>query len=371
MSPRAKGLAMTDKLGVVLLFGGQSNEHSISCVTARGVLQALDRNRYRVVAIGITVEGTCVLEDTDPQKFVLDREELPHVVDNGSRIRWPESTKSRELKVQHPNGELSSLGDIDIVFPILHGPFGEDGTIQGMLELYGLPYVGSGVLASAVGMDKHFTKTILQNSGIIVAPWHVVTPRIWDEKPETVYTALENMGFPVFVKPSRSGSSLGVTKVTTREELPQALEDAFAQDSKVLIESAIVGRELEIGVLGGRDGGAPRTSVAGEIIVNGGGFYDFEAKYLGAEGIELVCPAVVTDNELAEMSALAVRAFEAVDGRGLARVDFFLTETGFIINEINTMPGFTPFSMFPSVWLASGMSYTELIDELIDLGLNH
>ncbi|WP_157156609.1 D-alanine--D-alanine ligase family protein [Diaminobutyricimonas sp. LJ205] len=355
------------KTTVALLFGGRSSEHSISCATAGGVLEAIDREKYDVIPIGITREGAFTLQPDDASLFQL-KTELPVVVDNGTRVQWPTSTLSRELTVTDATGAVSSLGEVDVAFPILHGPFGEDGTVQGLLELVGIPYVGAGILASAAGMDKHFTKSLLQHSGIAVAPWKTITPRDWEGDREAVEAAADALGWPVFVKPARAGSSVGVTRVTSREGLADAIAIAFAEDSRVLIEQALVGREVECGVLGGRDGQAPRVSVAGEIVVSGREFYDFEAKYLDAPGIDLVCPAALSEDELAEMQGLAARAFDAIGGAGLARVDFFLTADGFVINEVNTMPGFTPISMFPKCWMASGLSYPELIDELIILG---
>jgi D-alanine-D-alanine ligase len=355
------------KTTVAVLFGGRSSEHSISCATAGGVLAAIDREKYDVIPIGITREGAFTLQPDDASLFQL-KHELPVVLDNGTRVQWPASTLSRELTVTDASGSVRSLGEVDVAFPILHGPFGEDGTVQGMLELVGIPYVGAGILASAAGMDKHFTKSLLQHSGIAVAPWKTVTARDWAAHRAEVEAAASDLGWPVFVKPARAGSSVGVTKVDSTERLEAALQIGFAEDSRVLIESALVGREVECGVLGGRDGQAPRVSVAGEIVVSGREFYDFEAKYLDAPGIELVCPAELSAAELAEMQDLAARAFDAIGGAGLARVDFFLTADGFVINEVNTMPGFTPISMFPKCWMASGMSYPELIDELITLG---
>ncbi len=333
------------------------------------MLGALDRDRYEVIPVGITRDGAFVLERDDPGAFALDPDALPEVRDDGSRVRWPESVRSRELTVER-DGVVASLGDIDVVFPILHGRWGEDGTIQGLLELSGVPYVGSGVLGSALGMDKHFTKTVLRSAGIQVAPWVTVTGDEWRRAEDAVADRVRELGSPLFVKPARAGSSVGVTKIASVEGLSGALDVAFAEDGKAIVESAVVGREVEIGVLGGRNGGAPRASVAGEIVVSGRGFYDFEAKYLDAPGIELACPADLSEPQLAEMQELAVRAFEAIDCAGLARVDFFLTADGWVVNELNTMPGFTPISMFPKVWQASGLSYPELIDELIELALD-
>lgn len=362
---------MTDKLTVALLFGGRSSEHSISCATAGGVLGAIDRDRYNVIPIGITRRGAFVLEDDDPAKFALDANALPEVTDNGTRVRWPESTASRELTVTTADGSTRSLGDVDLVFPILHGPFGEDGTIQGLLELVGLPYVGAGVLASALGMDKHFTKTVFQQAGLPIAPWRTITADDWASNPDNAYSALESLGLPAFVKPARAGSSVGVSKVSSGEQLADAMAVALAEDNKVLIEAGLVGREIEVAVLQGRPGESSRASVAGEVVVSGRDFYDFAAKYLDAPGIDLVCPANLSADELAEMQRLGLAAFDAIGGEGLARVDFFLTADGWVINEINTLPGFTPISMFPSCWLASGYTYPQLIDELIEVALAH
>jgi len=372
----ADSKSVDKKIRVALFFGGRSSEHGISCATAGGVLGAIDRTKYEVVPIGITPDGILTLQPDDPTGLTLAAE-LPVVRDNGTRVFLPESAATREFTVQDVDGTTRSLGEIDIAFPILHGPFGEDGTIQGLFELVGLPYVGNGVLASALGMDKHFTKTVLAGAGIEVAPWVTVTrarlaqdagdgssghDRPWRRR-------MEALGLPVFVKPARAGSSVGVTKVKSWDDLDAALDVAFAEDHTVLVEQTIVGREVECAVLQGRDDAAPRVSVAGEIVLTTREFYDFDAKYHDAPGVELVCPADLPAGDLAEMQRIAARAFEAIGGAGLARIDFFFTGEGFVLNEINTMPGFTPISMFPACWLASGVSYPELIDELIQLGL--
>jgi D-alanine-D-alanine ligase len=356
-----------DKRAVAVLFGGRSSEHSISSATAGGVLRAIDRERFRVIPVGVTRDGAFVLEDDDPDKFALTPGRLPEVVDNGTRIVWPDSTLSRELTVVRADGARESLGDVDVVFPILHGRFGEDGTVQGFLELLGLPYVGAGLLMSAIGMDKHTTKSILKSAGVPVVPWVTITRAALDRDRELWERRIRALGSPVFVKPARAGSSVGVSKVSQWSELDAALEVAFAEDGTVLVEQAVSGREVECGVLQARDGGSARVSVAGEIVIRGRDFYDFEAKYLDAPGIDLVCPAELQDGELAEMQRIAARAFEAVGGEGLARVDFFFTGTEFFVNEVNTMPGFTPISMFPKCWIASGLPYDALITELIDL----
>ncbi|MGV8876401.1 MAG: D-alanine--D-alanine ligase family protein [Rhodoglobus sp.] len=354
---------------VVLLFGGRSSEHSISCATAGGVLSAIDRSKYTIIPVGITKEGAFTLQPDDAELFALNPASMPTVIDNGTRVHWPESSLSQELTVTHPDGSSVSLGDVDVVFPILHGPFGEDGTVQGLIELTGLPYVGNGVLASALGMNKHFTKRALEAAGVAVAPWVTVSAVQFARDSAPWRERAVSLGFPVFVKPARAGSSVGVTKVLDASGLDAALTTAFAEDSTALIEQAMTGREIECGVLSGRDGGDTRVSVAGEIIVTGREFYDFDAKYLDVTAAELVCPAPLRDGELWQMQRTAARAFDAIGGAGLARIDFFFDGSEFVVNEINTLPGFTPISMFPKCWAASGLSYPELIDELITLGL--
>jgi D-alanine-D-alanine ligase len=357
------------KIRVALFFGGRSSEHGISCATAGGVLGAIDRTRYEVIPVGITPSGVLTLQPDDPTGLTLAAE-LPEVADNGTRVFLPESAATREFTVRDADGTVRSLGEVDVAFPILHGPFGEDGTIQGMFELIGLPYVGNGVLASALGMDKHFTKTVLAGAGIDVAPWVTVTRARLAQDADLWRRRITALGLPAFVKPARAGSSVGVTKVKDWADLDAALDTAFAEDHTVLVEQAIVGREVECAVLQGRDGAPPRVSVAGEIVLTTREFYDFDAKYHDAPGVELVCPADIGDAALAEMQRIAAKAFDAIGGAGLARVDFFFTGDTFVLNEINTMPGFTPISMFPACWLASGVSYPELIDELITLGLH-
>lgn len=318
-----------------------------------------------MIPVGITRDGAYVLERDDPDAFTLEGARLPEVADNGTRVHWPEDAASRTVTVTARDGSVLARHRVDVVFPTLHGRFGEDGTIQGMLELLDLPYVGNGVLASALGMDKHFTKTVLQAAGVDVADWVTVSRAELDRDPGAWERRIRDLGLPVFVKPARAGSSVGVSRVADWERLDEALEAAFAHDGRALIEEAVTGRELECAVLAGAGGAAPRVSVAGEIVITGREFYDFDAKYRGAEGVELVCPAPLAPAELAEMQRVAARAFTALDGAGLARIDFFFTGNRFVVNEVNTMPGFTPISMFPRCWQASGMDYPELIDELI------
>ncbi len=332
-------------------------------------MSAIDTEKYTVIPIGITRDGAFTLQPADPAMFAMNPALMPEVVDNGTRVRWPESAATREITVTDAAGTTRSLGTVDVVFPILHGPFGEDGTVQGLLELTGLPYVGSGVLASALGMDKHFAKIVLQAAGVAVAPWVRVTPEGWRSNHAVWRVRALELGLPVFVKPARAGSSVGVSKVAEWSELDAALDVAFAEDSAALIETAIVGREIEVGVISGRNGAPPRVSLAGEIVVTGRAFYDYAAKYLDDSAASLVCPTELSDAELAELQGLAARAFEAIGASGLARVDFFFSGSQFIVNELNTMPGFTPISMFPKCWEASGMSYSDLIGELIQLGI--
>jgi D-alanine-D-alanine ligase len=260
---------------------------------------------------------------------------------------------------------------IDVVLPLLHGPYGEDGTLQGMLELAGLRYVGCGVTASAVGMDKHFMKLAFEAAGMEVGPYTVVTDRQWSSDPAAVRARIEELGFPVFVKPARAGSSFGITKVDGPEGLAEAVETAREHDRKLVVEAGIVGREIECAVLEGRGTEPARTSMPGEIeIVDEHAFYDFEAKYVSQASARLSCPADLPREATDAIRAGAARAFEAVDGEGLCRADFFYTPDGrVVINEINTMPGFTPISMYPRMWAASGLDYTGLIDELLELAL--
>ncbi|WP_309102067.1 D-alanine--D-alanine ligase family protein [Microbacterium sp.] len=359
-----------DKQTVVVLFGGRSSEHSISSATAGGVLGAIDRERYRVIPVGITREGAFVLEEDRPEKFPLDAEHLPEVVDNGTRVLWPEPSGNRTLRVVGTDGATESLGEIDVVLPLLHGMHGEDGAIQGYFEVLDIPYAGCGITDSAICLDKHFTKLALTAAGIAVAPGITIRRSQWSAEPDRWREDIARLGPVVFVKPTSAGSSVGVSRVVDGEGLDDALEVAFAEYDRVLVETQVEGREIEVGVLAGRGGAAPRASLPGEVVLTTRSFYDFEGKYLGGDGVEIVCPADVDDVLVDRLRKTAVSAFEAVDGRGLARVDFFVTPAGdLVVNELNTMPGFTPISMFPKCWIASGLSYGELITELVEAGL--
>ena len=363
----------SSKLRVALLFGGRSSEHAVSCATAAGVMRAIDRERYDVLPIGIAPDGKWVLLEDDPSVLELTRGHTPAVPESATGVVVPTSTRDRGLRTLDAGQVPRELGEVDVVFPLLHGPYGEDGTVQGLLELADLRYVGSGVLASAAGMDKHFMKVVFAGAGLPIGPHTVITDAQWRHDPATARDACASLGLPLFVKPARAGSSMGITKVDSLEDLDAAIEEARRHDLKVVVEAGIDGREIECAVLQGRDGALPRTSSVGEIVVrpgHGHAFYDFEAKYLDGDAVELNCPAEVPGEIQERIQALASQAFLALGCEGLARVDCFYTHSGdVLINEINTMPGFTPSSMYPRMWEASGMSYPELIDELIALAM--
>jgi D-alanine-D-alanine ligase len=359
---------------VAVLFGGRSSEHAVSCVTAAGVLGAMDQSKYDVVPIGIAKTGQWVLADGEVAQWSLSSAVLPEVEPSAQSVTLAEIGGSHQLVVTAPNQVPLELGSVDVVFPLLHGPFGEDGTIQGLLELSDTRYVGAGVLASAVGMDKHFMKVVFADAGLDVGPYVAVTDRQWTNDPQAVRDSVAALGFPVFVKPARAGSSMGISKVDAPEQLDGAIAEARRHDLKLVIEAGIVGREIECAVLEGRGSDAPRTSMPGEIVVTDSShhaFYDFTAKYVQDDAVALSCPADLPAEATTQVRALAAQAFDAVGAEGLSRVDFFYTPEGeLIINEINTMPGFTPKSMYPQMWAASGLSYPELIDELIQLALH-
>ena len=361
----------SSKARVAIVFGGRSSEHAVSCSTAAGVLRAIDREKYDVVPIGIAKDGRWVLVADDPEPLQLTPGHTPEVDGTGTGVLVPLSTTDRALTVLEPGRPPQQLGDVDVVFPLLHGPFGEDGTIQGFLDLSDIRYVGSGVLASAAGMDKHYMKVIFAGHGLPVGPYVVITDRQWLVDREAAMASVATLDFPVFVKPARAGSSMGITKVKGPADLEAAVEVAREHDPKVIVEAGIVGRELECAVLQSHGTAAPRTSEVAEITVHGEHeFYDYEAKYLREDDVDLRCPADLPLEVSDEVRRLAAAAFDVLGCEGLARVDCFLAEDGrVLINEINTMPGFTPLSMYPRMWDATGVSYPELIDELISLAL--
>ncbi|MCA1831317.1 MAG: D-alanine--D-alanine ligase [Actinobacteria bacterium] len=341
---------------LAILYGGRSAEHEVSVVSARSMMAAVDPERYDVVPIAITKSGRWLLPAESPAQLDTPEGTLPSAGEEGT-----------SLEVR-PGGAISDdAGPVDVVFPLLHGPFGEDGTVQGMLELAGIPYVGSGVLASAIGMDKEMQKRIFESNGMPVAPWLHVHAHRWERNHDAVVDMVEDdIGFPCFTKPAALGSSVGVQRCGNVTELHAGLEEALRHGGKALIERAVNGRELECAVLGNEE---PEASVVGEIIPHRD-FYDYTAKYI-EEGTQLGVPANIPEDVSERIRALALHAFRSIDASGMARVDFFL-ESGtdaVYVNEINTIPGFTPISMYPRLWEASGVPYAKLIDRLVELAL--
>lgn len=366
---------------VAVVFGGTSTEHAVSCLTAAGVFAALDPQRYDVVGVGITRSGRwVVVDDATVAELHVSDGRLPELSEDAADAVLLTHGSSSELAVRDDvsygsvdrRSALSWLGPVDVALSLLHGPFGEDGTIQGLFEMMGVRYVGAGVLASAVGMDKHVMKLVLSASGLPVGPFVAITPAEWRHDRAACLEAVAALHFPVFVKPARGGSSLGIAKVETAAGVEAAVVAAQRFDPKVIVEEGFVdARELECGVLADPDGGPPQASEIAEIRMHDpSGFYDFEAKYLPEEQVSLDVPADVEGAVADQVRALAVRTFEAIGCEGLARVDVFVTHQGrVVINEINTMPGFTEHSMFPRMWAASGVSYPALVDRLITLAL--
>jgi D-alanine-D-alanine ligase len=350
------------KTRVAIVFGGRSSEHAISCVSAGSILAALDPDEFEVVPVGITREGRWVLADGDPARLSITDRALPEITAaSGAAVVLPADPTANALMVLDPAAGAGVLADVDVVFPALHGAYGEDGTIQGMLEMAGIPYVGANVFASAAAMDKEFTKKLAIAEGIPVGPYAVLRAGVSLSEADK-----QRLGLPVFVKPSRAGSSHGITKVSSWDDLDAAVATARTIDPKVLVEAAIVGREIECGVLEGEAGGAPEPSLLAEIhVVTNHDFYDFEAKYLdNASSYDI--PAALPETVTRQVQQYACQTFTALDCAGLARVDFFVTaENEIYLNEINTMPGFTPTSMFPLMWAATGLEYPKVVNRLI------
>jgi D-alanine-D-alanine ligase len=348
------------RLRVGVLFGGQSAEHEVSLQSARNVIEAIDPKKYQVVLLGIDRAGRWHLESAT--RFLLDAEDP-------RRIRLGEGGEDVAL-VPGDRSDLIRLGGsgleepLDVIFPVLHGPLGEDGTVQGLLRLANIPFVGSGVLGSAVAMDKDVAKRLLRDSGIPVADW--VSLRRRDPARPDFARLAERLGLPLFVKPANMGSSVGVHRVADEDAFEAAVKDAFAYDRKVLVEEHIDGREIECAVLGNE---APLASVPGEIIPRHD-FYSYEAKYLDQEGADLVIPADLSEDDAQRVQDLAIRTFQALCCEGMARVDFFLQPGGrLLVNELNSIPGFTRISMYPKLWEATGLGYSALVDRLIELAL--
>jgi D-alanine-D-alanine ligase len=358
-------MASQERVRVAVVFGGQSTEHTVSCVSAASVLANLDPERFEVLPVGITPDGSWVLGPADPATLAIDGRTLPTIT-SGTALTLPADPTSASLVVLERGREGEILSAVDVVFPVLHGAYGEDGTIQGLLEMVGLPYAGAGVLASAVAMDKEFTKKVLKVEGLPVGPYEVL------HRGDASLTGeqKDRLGLPVFVKPARAGSSTGITKVSDWAELDEAIATARAIDPKVLVESMIVGREVECGVLEFPDGRV-EASLPAEIRILDDAleFYDFETKYLD-DTAELDIPAKLDDAITDKLRTMAVKAFHALDCQGLARVDFFVGPDGtLIINELNTMPGFTPTSAYPKMWAVTGVDYRTLLSTLIDTAI--
>ncbi len=359
---------MKKKIRLGILFGGRSGEHEVSLTSAASVLKALDPAKYEVVPIGITREGRWLVGSAADTLLpaVLERGKLvtPSVDPTGPKL-IPLDSALRAARRSWPvqPGQF----EVDVIFPVLHGTYGEDGTVQGLLELAGIPYVGAGVLGSAVGMDKDIMKKLFRDAGLPVVPWVVVFRREWEQNPGRVRELVkEKIGYPLFVKPANLGSSVGISKVHGARELAPALDLGAQYDRKILVEKAVDGREIEVSVLGNDQ---PEASVPGEVVpVNE--FYDYEAKYV-KEGSKLIIPAKLLPQQTKRVRELAVRAFQAIECAGMARVDCLLDRKTrkFFVNEINTIPGFTPISMYPKLWEASGVPYSQLLDRLVELAL--
>jgi D-alanine-D-alanine ligase len=353
---------MAKKIRVALLFGGKSVEHEVSLQSARTVFNSIDRNKYEVVLIGIDHQGQWHLNESS--RFLLHAE-------NPKRIRLKKGKDGLALVPGHKSEKMirrdlkAGIGRIDVVFPVLHGPCGEDGTVQGLLKLADLPFVGAGVMGSAIGMDKDVMKRLLRDAGI---PHAAFLSYRWEEKDRIAYEEIESkLGMPCFVKPANSGSSVGIHKIHDRKEFKQAMQDAFLYDRKILFEQYIKGREIECSVLGNEN---PVASLPGEVIARHE-FYDYDAKYIDEQGAAFEIPARLDVHLVRQVQDLAVRTFKVLCCEGMARVDFFLTaENKLYVNELNSIPGFTSISMYPKLWEASGISYTELIDRLIQLALD-
>ncbi|MGH3978632.1 MAG: D-alanine--D-alanine ligase family protein [Pseudonocardiaceae bacterium] len=361
------GPAAPRRLRIAVVFGGRSTEHAISCVSAGSVLSHLDPERFEVVPVGITRDGAWVLGSGDPAVLQIQDRQLPAVSSTGPALALPGDPTCGGLVRLDPDRSGEAFAGVDVVFPVLHGAMGEDGTIQGLLELADIPYVGPGVLASAVGMDKEFTRKLLRAEGLPVTDAVVLRPRTATLSAQQ----RERLGLPVFVKPARAGSSVGITRVDDWAALDAAVSTARAADPKVLVEAAVGGREVECGVLEFPDGRV-EASLPAEIRIvaeDGAGWYDFDAKYLD-DACEFDIPAKLDDDVTVRLRGMAVEAFHALDCQGLARVDFFVGQDGTLtVNEVNTMPGFTPISMYPRMWAVTGLDYPTLLTTLVDTAI--
>lgn len=354
-------MAKNSKTRVAIVFGGQSAEHEISILSARNVLEALDRSRFEPLLIGIEKTGRWLVQNE--QKLLAGPRD-PRMV----KINAGDPIQLSAPIAGHAFDTASGGHRIDVIFPVLHGTLGEDGAMQGLLEVAGIPYVGAGVLGSAIGMDKDVMKRLLRDADIPVAEFRTIRRERFDANPREVCDELAMLNFPLFTKPANAGSSVGIRKVASAVDLEAAIRFAFDFDSKVLVEKAIVGREIELAVLGGSPAS---VSVPGEIVVqHADGFYSYDAKYIDEHGARLELPAQISSEQCARAQALALDAFEVLECEGMARVDLFLQRDGeFLVNEINTIPGFTAVSMYPKLWVLSGVPPSELVSRLIDLAL--
>jgi len=363
------------KIRVAVVFGGRSTEHAVSCASAGLILSAIDPDRYEVLPIGIATDGRWVLTSGDPARLALSSGSVPSVesvaVGDGEIVSRAGPGGSA-LQVMSPGSVPRDLGSVDVVLPLLHGTYGEDGTLQGLLEMTGTRYAGAGVFASAAGMDKEYMKLLMSARGLPVGRYVVVRDRDWRAAAERkrILDEIAELGWPVFVKPARGGSSIGITRVSVLDDVEPAIEAARAHDPKVLVEAAVDGIEVECAVLEGLDGGPPEASVPGQVVVDpASDFYDFQAKYL-ASATTMRIPAPVPVEAASEIRRMACAAFDAISCEGLARVDFFYTPAGqVLVNEINTMPGMTPASGFPMMWAASGLPLPQLVDRIIQTAL--
>ncbi|MDQ3406302.1 MAG: D-alanine--D-alanine ligase [Actinomycetota bacterium] len=354
----------SSKIRIAVVFGGRSTEHTVSCVSAASVLANLDPERFEVLPVGITPEGAWVLGPSDLEALRIQGRTLPSIT-SGTALTLPADPVSTRLVVLEPGRAGEVLSGVDVVFPVLHGAYGEDGTIQGLLEMAGLPYIGPGVLASAVAMDKGYTKKLLAAEGLPVGRY----VELRRDQTSLTDTDRDSLGLPVFVKPSRAGSSSGITRVTSWNQLDAAIATAREIDPKVLIEAAAVGREIECGVLEFPDGRVEASHPAEIRLADGTDWYDFDAKYLD-EVCEIDIPAKLDDDVSERLRAMAIDAFHALDCQGLARVDFFVGDDGTLtVNEVNTMPGFTPTSAYPKMWEVTGVDYPTLVGILVDTAL--
>ena len=353
---------MNGRTRVLVLFGGRSAEHEISCISARSVMDALDPERFEVIPVGITREGRWQVM-AGPPALPVETGRMPEVIEgSGTSVELSAHGATREVV-----GADGSRASVDVVFPVLHGPMGEDGAVQGMLELADAPYVGAGVLGSAVGMDKAVQKVLFAAAGLPVVPSEMVREPEWQEDPEGVGARAAALGYPVFVKPATLGSSVGITKVHEPAELDAAMAESFRYARKAVVERGIEdAREIECAVLGNDD---PVASVCGEIVPKGHEFYDYASKYLDADGAQLLIPADLPAGTAQRIQQMAVSAFRAIECWGMARVDFFVRDEQLWVNEVNTIPGFTSISMYPKLWEASGLPYRELIERLIELAV--